>query len=100
MEQIMNAPLDMEEEFADVPDQMIFEIDKTRLSKLVRNADTVEILLPNMGGSWVSPQKGSMLKMLANEPKGVLYLAVFNGLDLSIYGQIGFVDGEEGEQDQ
>lgn len=63
-------------------------VDGKRLAKLVRNADHVHVKLFSFGGLDVVMQKGSFQAAIANASSDALYAAIFNGIDLTVIGQV------------
>lgn len=75
-------------EWPDTPLAFRHIVAPKRLSKLVRNADHVHVRLFSMGGMDVVVQKGSLLFNLSKAPDTCLFVAVFNGIDLTVIGQL------------
>lgn len=74
-------------EWGDIPEAFRHIVDKKRLTKMIRNADTIQIWVPALSDAMVTPQKGALLATL----KGLIsdeFACQFNGLDLTIIGAV------------
>ena len=80
-----------------IPEAMIFQTGKKRLSKLVKNAEEVLVRVLDMD-MLIKPQKTAFLDSLDKADSDAVYLAVFNGLKLTVYGEIE-VDEEEDDDE-
>lgn len=83
-----NSVLDL----SDVPAQFVQIVPVKRLSKLVRNCETVYIDCPTIG--LVKAQKGGFMEAIDACEDAVQFVAVFDGLILNVYGVLGDDDSD------
>lgn len=83
-----NSVLDL----SDVPAQFVHITNVKRLSKLVRNCETVYIDCPTIG--LVKAQKGGFMEAIDACEEDVQFVAVFDGLILNVYGVLGSDDSD------